>query len=268
MTALSPDALWRMKKRTMSEKFIKYLIAGILLVFLIYGIIVLRYPSERRNPALRTGLSYDTEGVVFELGPEEEPGYIYEGDEELQAPPPEEPEEKLQASEFLGKSTAEILSIMGPLLRKEQERTGILASVSHAQFLCESGYGQDELVQKANNCFGMKCMLSNNDFPNSVWDGSSRYRLKTREEMADGGSKYIYADFRSYASVEDSIADHSSYLLGAKAGSSKRYKGIGNEKDYRRAARIIQQGGYATASSYAEVLCGIIEKYGLTQFDL
>lgn len=37
-----------------------------------------------------------------------------------------------------------------------------------AQFILESGYGRKELAQKANNCFGMKCVLSGNS-----WGGSA-----------------------------------------------------------------------------------------------
>ncbi len=41
-------------------------------------------------------------------------------------------------------------------------KSGILASVSLAQFILESGYGKSELAQNANNIFGMKCSLSGN----------------------------------------------------------------------------------------------------------
>ena len=40
------------------------------------------------------------------------------------------------------------------------------------------------------------------------------------------------ADFRKYACVEQSIADHSAYLLGAMNGKKKRYVGLTGEKDY------------------------------------
>ena len=39
-----------------------------------------------------------------------------------------------------------------------QRQSGILASVSMAQFILESGYGKSELAQDANNCFGMRCV--------------------------------------------------------------------------------------------------------------
>lgn len=47
--------------------------------------------------------------------------------------------------------------------------SGILASVTIAQAILESGYGTTELAVNANNYFGMKCSLSSNTW-NSVWD--------------------------------------------------------------------------------------------------
>lgn len=67
--------------------------------------------------------------------------------------------------------------------------------------------------------------------------------------------------------MEQSIADHSAYLLGAMNGKKKRYVGLVGEKDYRKAVQIIKDGDYATDSLYVQKICIIIEKYGLTRFD-
>lgn len=77
-----------------------------------------------------------------------------------------------------------------------------------AQFILESGYGKSELAQNANNCFGMKTSLSGNSWSGSSWDGKSVYTKKTQEQNDDGSMVMITADFRKYACVEDSIADH------------------------------------------------------------
>ena len=78
----------------------------------------------------------------------------------------------------------------------------------------------------------------------------------------------ITADFRRYGCVEDSIADHSAYLLGAKNGSKLRYDGLKGCTDHKKAAQIIKDGGYATSLNYVEKLCGIIERWNLTQYDV
>ena len=40
-----------------------------------------------------------------------------------------------------------------------------------------------------------------------------------------------------------------------------------NATDYKTAAQIIKDGGYATSSTYVQKLCDIIEKYNLTRFN-
>ena len=74
----------------------------------------------------------------------------------------------LQTSVLKNLSEAEVIAKVGPLFTADQKKTGILASVSLAQFILESGYGKSELAQNANNCFGMKKSLSGNTWGNST----------------------------------------------------------------------------------------------------
>lgn len=183
------------------------------------------------------------------------------------APAPSVPETfGTQASAFKNLSEADVIAKVGPLFTADQKKSGILASVSLAQFILESGYGKSELAQNANNCFGMKRSLSGNTWSGSAWDGKSLYTKKTQEEE-NGQLITITADFRKYAKVEDSIADHSAYLLGAKNGSALRYNGLKDCTNYKKAVQIIKDGGYATSSSYVNNLCSIIERWNFTQYD-
>ena len=172
------------------------------------------------------------------------------------------------ASVLKNLSEADAIKKIGALFTADQKKTGILASVSLAQFILESGYGKSELAQNANNIFGMKCSLSGNTWSGSVWDGKSKYTKKTQEQNADGSYETITADFRKYPCIEDSIADHSAYLLGAKNGSKFRYEGLKGCTDYKKAIQIIKDGGYATSMTYVEKLCSIIERWMLTEYDV
>lgn len=173
----------------------------------------------------------------------------------------------LQASSLKNLSEAEAVTKIGPLFTENQKQSGILACVSMAQFILESGYGTSELAQNANNCFGMKADLSGNTWPNSAWDGTSVYTKKTQEQNDDGSMVTITADFRKYACVEDSIADHAAYLLGAMNGIKKRYEGLAGCTDYKKAVQLIKDGGYATSHTYVQNLCSIIERWNLTQYN-
>ena len=65
-----------------------------------------------------------------------------------------------QASVLKNLSEADAIKKVGALFTADQKKSGILASVSLAQFILESGYGMSELAQNANNILGMNCSLS------------------------------------------------------------------------------------------------------------
>ena len=173
----------------------------------------------------------------------------------------------MQAAALKDLSEEDAIKKVGALFTADMKKSGILASVSLAQFILESGYGKSELAQNANNCFGMKKSLSGNTWGGSAWDGKSVYTKMTQEQNADGSYVTITADFRKYPCVEDSIADHSAYLLGAMNGSKQRYAGLAGCADYKKAVQIIKDGGYATSLTYVQNLIGIIERWGLTKYD-
>ena len=178
-----------------------------------------------------------------------------------------EPEKKgTQASEFAGLSetaaAAKILELVHAC-----DRSGILPSVTAAQMILESGYVTTDLARNANNVFGMKCTLSGNTWPGSTWDGKSKYTKQTAEQTASGSTYYKEADFRKYPCIEDSIADHAAYLLGAKNGSELRYKGLTDCTDYEAAIKLIKAGGYATDTKYVDKICSIIRRFGLARYD-
>lgn len=150
-------------------------------------------------------------------------------------------------------------------LVKQTDHSGILWSVSAAQMILESGYVTTKLSQLGNNCFGLKLSLSGNKW-DSVWDGHSYVEVQTWE-VYDGDKVTVPAKFRKYPCIEDSIKDHSAYILGAMNGSEKRYDGILSASDYRETITIIKNGGYATDPDYIAKICSIVQRYGLDKYD-
>ena len=154
---------------------------------------------------------------------------------------------------------------IGTMARDDMAKNGILACITIAQAILESGWGKSELAVNANNLFGMKRSLSGNTWAGSTWDGKSSYSKLTKEVYASGPAT-VQADFRAYKSWEESVGDHSAYLAGAKKGSTLRYKGLVGCTDYKKAAQIIKDGGYATAPDYVSKLCKLVEQYNLTSW--
>ena len=172
----------------------------------------------------------------------------------------------LQAGSFKGCSEAGFIEAVGPLYTADQEKNGILACVSLAQAILESGYGQTDLAQCGNNLHGMKCTLSGNTWKGTAWDGSSFYE-KESPECINGETIMKSSRFRKYGCIEESISDHAAYLLNAANGRKQRYAGLKGCKDYKKALQIIKGGGYATDPAYVSKLSGIIEKWNLARFN-
>ena len=134
---------------------------------------------------------------------------------------------------------------------------GILPSITMAQAILESGWGNSELAVIHNNLFGIKADLR--------WNGAVA-TIVTSENYND----YTVANFRKYDSINESIEDHGKFLY-----ENSRYAeyGLFDGKDYKAQAQALEDAGYSTVknengeSIYADKLISLIEKYSLMQYD-
>ena len=135
---------------------------------------------------------------------------------------------------------------------EEMERTGIPASITLAQGIIESRYGESSLAKKSNNHFGIKCKGN--------WTGGKYYHKD--DDYVNG--KLVKSCFRVYDNPADSYYDHSEFLL-----VNRRYSFLFNlpKTDYKGWAKGLKKAGYATARNYATLLISTIEKYELYQYD-
>ncbi|HFD1883294.1 glucosaminidase domain-containing protein [Streptococcus pyogenes] len=126
----------------------------------------------------------------------------------------------------------------------------ILPSLTAAQAILESGWGKHA---PHNALFGIKA--------DSSWTGKS-FDTKTQEEYQAGVVTDIVDRFRAYDSWDESIADHGQFLV-----DNPRYEAVIGETDYKKACYAIKAAGYATASSYVELLIQLIEENDLQSWD-
>lgn len=141
---------------------------------------------------------------------------------------------------------------------REQERTGIPASIKLAQGILESDAGRSTLSSKYNNHFGIKC--------HSDWQGERYYKEDDDKDPMTG--QLIKSCFRAYKSGEESFIAHSEFLRDPR--KVNRYGNLFqlDPKDYAGWANGLQRAGYATSSDYAEKLIRLIEDLQLHQYDL
>lgn len=150
------------------------------------------------------------------------------------------------------------IKVIGESAKKDMQTSHILASITTAQAILESGYGTSELAKKANALFGIK---------KNGWTGKT-YTVKSKEEI-NGKLVWKTSVFRKYDSYADSITDHSLYLMTRKAdGKNLTYKKVVGECNYKKAAQALQNAGYSSYSNYANMLCNLIKKYKLAQYDV
>lgn len=133
-----------------------------------------------------------------------------------------------------------------PTAVREMYRSGVPASITLAQGLLESGFGNSPLATEGNNHFGIKC--------HSDWKGKSMKK--------DDDSKGEC--FRVYDDAEESFRDHSDFLR-----YQDRYKFLFDfdTKDYESWAYGLKKAGYATDPSYPAKLIKNIEDFNLARFD-
>ncbi|MBK8492440.1 MAG: glucosaminidase domain-containing protein [Saprospirales bacterium] len=163
----------------------------------------------------------------------------------------------------------------------EMLESGIPASITLAQALCESNAGKGTLAREANNHFGVKCRLksggrnqweANDYFPGSIACGCLQH--------ADDNK---WDHFRVYCGdqgVADSFADHTRVLenpryerlYGYQVSDTlylidKSWFGVEAVPYYAGAAAMLKAGGYATDPMYHWTIAGIIDRLQLWRID-
>ena len=147
------------------------------------------------------------------------------------------------------------IAALGQAAHASQGTTGVPASVTVAQAILESNWGESLLTRVANNYFGIKAIgqLGNDGV---VW-------MRTREYDANGAAYVTQAPFRAYKTVVDSVTDHSRLFV---QGSLYR-AAIEATSDPDEFARRIAAAGYSTDPAYSAKLIGLMARYDLYRFD-
>ena len=152
-----------------------------------------------------------------------------------------------------GSKTSNFINKLAPLAVSDYKRSNVLPSLTIAQGILESGWGESELATKANNLFGIKA--------DSKWTGKI-YNTETKEYYNNSNTPTtINANFRAYDSWDGGVKDHSDFL------QADRYSKVVKAKDYKVACEEIYKAGYATDPNYTSKLVKLIEDYKLHEYD-
>lgn len=133
------------------------------------------------------------------------------------------------------------------------EGTSIFPSVKIAQAAIESGWGQHIV---GNNMFGIKAAGEHSPY----WHGD--YVTAGTTEYQNGGYVPQNSRFRKYASISDSIRDHTYFLQ-----QNKRYAPVFSASTPEEQANALKAAGYATDPQYASKLISTINANNLKKYD-
>lgn len=150
----------------------------------------------------------------------------------------------------------EFIPTIAPLVVAENNKRGkpLYPSVVIAQAICESGWGQSQIMMKANAIFGIKATSS--------WKGKV-YNANTKECYDGVSYTNINACFRAYNNLQESIADYFDLITKAE-----RYRKACVANSPLECITAIKNGGYATSPTYINTIMSIINSNNLTKYDV
>jgi flagellum-specific peptidoglycan hydrolase FlgJ len=129
---------------------------------------------------------------------------------------------------------------------------GVPASVTLAQCILESSWGQSQLARRANNYFGVKALQGKD------------YMEFTTREVVQGRSVLEQAAFARYPSPFESFEAHGKLLATLPRYSPAMLV----RADPVRFCEQLFLCGYSTDSHYPERLTELIDMYQLRQYDI
>jgi len=146
------------------------------------------------------------------------------------------------------KSAGDFVKAHDAAAKAVEAQTGIPASFMIAQAAHETGWGRKEIKgadgTDSHNLFGIKA--------GPGWTGP--VAEVTTTEYINGRPQKVKAQFRAYASYEESFRDYAKLLK-----DSPRYAGVvANASSAKGFAQGLQRAGYATDPAYAEKLSKVI----------
>ena len=150
----------------------------------------------------------------------------------------------------------DFINLIKDIVISENNKRGkpLYPSVVIAQAILETGWGNSEIMMRANAIFGIKATSS--------WQGKV-YNAKTKE-CYDGVSFTTINDcFRAYDSLEDSIKDYFNLIC-----NSSRYRSALKTDSPEACITAIKNSGYATDPHYIDSVMRIIIENNLQEYDL
>ena len=153
---------------------------------------------------------------------------------------------------------AAFIASVAAMAQLAQARYRVPASVTIAQAILESAWGESMLAVEGNALFGVKYGPNWNE---SISPHVAGAITKSTKEFINGQWVTVDAPFCRYASWDDSILDHGLFL------QKPRYAPAFTTTSSDDFARAIHVAGYATDPAYADKLIRLMGEHDLYRLD-
>jgi flagellum-specific peptidoglycan hydrolase FlgJ len=148
-----------------------------------------------------------------------------------------------------------IVEQFGSAAIESMKECDVPASISVAQAILESAWGQSKLSRECNNYFGIKARKH-------MLPGEEYQEFQTHE-YERGVLELVVAKFQKFKSSADCFKRHGELL-----SSSDRYQpAMAVAHDPQKFAVRLLGCGYSTDPLYPQKLTKLIDQYNLTRFD-
>lgn len=156
------------------------------------------------------------------------------------------------------------LDTVGPMCTNDMRDNHILASISVAQAIWESGWGTSTLAKEANNLFGIRAYST---WGGMVYDRNEKVLYASWASLkATKGDAYVkeysLSFWRAYTSWQESVNDHSALF-----NKSSNYEPIRGNYDYKSVAKLLVECNYCGEPSYTDCIIRVIEQYDLEKYN-
>ena len=141
---------------------------------------------------------------------------------------------------------------IAPAAQMGASQTGVPASITIAQAILESGWGESGLAKQANNFFGIKARRADD------------YAEFKTVEFRNGIAGKELARFRKFATEAQCFTAHASLL-----SQSARYSpAMADSDDPFVFAAKLYECGYSTDPAYPKELASLITQFHLRDYDV
>lgn len=160
----------------------------------------------------------------------------------------------VETAQITDRKKRKFISQILPAAKEEQQKYGMLVSITLAQAALESDWGQSQLASRYHNLFGIK-------------SNAESAQLLTTEEYLNGQWITVRARFATYNDWKQSVQEHTLLFVNGTAWDHNHYRQVINANNYQEAAQALQSQGYATDPGYAQKLISLIKEYQFNKYD-